>query len=71
MRPHVIAWLVLTLPLGAVLGGLLVLLVRWFKLRRRSPADPEALLLSAVSGSLRERGELAASLGEQIGRAHV
>jgi signal transduction histidine kinase len=64
MRPHVIAWLVLTLPLGAVLGGLLVLLVRWFKLRRRSPADPEALLLSAVSGSLRERGELAASLGE-------
>jgi signal transduction histidine kinase len=47
-----------------VLGGLVVLLVRWARLRRRVPTDPEALLLSAVSGSLRERGELAASLGE-------
>jgi len=64
MRPHILAWLVLALPFGAVLGGLLVLLVRWARLRRRTPADPESLLLSAVSGSLRERGELAASLGE-------
>lgn len=64
MQPHVIAWLVLALPLGVVLGGLLVVLVRWARLRRRTPGDPEALLLTAVSGSLRERGELAASLGE-------
>jgi signal transduction histidine kinase len=64
MRTHVLAWLVLALPLGTVLGGLLVMLVRWARLRRRTAADPEALLLSAVSGSLRERGELAASLGE-------
>jgi len=64
MHPRVLAWLVLALPIGAVLGGLLVLLFRWVRLRRRTPADPEALLLSAVSGSLRERGELAASLGE-------
>jgi signal transduction histidine kinase len=47
-----------------VVGGLLILLFRWARLRRQTPADPEALLLSAVSGSLRERGELAASLGE-------
>ncbi|MDP1833248.1 MAG: ATP-binding protein [Geothrix sp.] len=63
MNTHVLAWLVLALPLGAVLGGLLVLLFRWARLRRRIPADPGALVLSAVSGSLRERGELAASLG--------
>jgi signal transduction histidine kinase len=64
MQPHVLAWLVLALPIGTILGGLLVLTFRGVRLRRRPPADPEALLLSAVSGSLRERGELAASLGE-------
>jgi signal transduction histidine kinase len=64
MQPRLHAWLVLALPIGLALGALLVLLFRWLRLRRRPPADPEALLLSAVSGSLRERGELAASLGE-------
>jgi signal transduction histidine kinase len=64
MNPHVLAWLVLALPLASVVGGLLVLLFRWIRIRRRAPGDPESLLLSAVSGSLRERGELAASLGE-------
>lgn len=62
--PHALAWLAIVLPLGAVVAGLAVVLVRWARLQRRLPADPEALLLSAVSGSLRERGELAASLGE-------
>ncbi len=64
MHPRVLAWLVMALPIGAVLGALLVLTLRWIRLRRRVPGDPESLLLSAVSGSLRERGELAASLGE-------
>ena len=64
MRSNVLVWLVLALPLGAALGSLLVLLFRWTRLRRRAPADPESLLLSAVASSLRERGELAASLGE-------
>lgn len=64
MNPHVLAWLVLALPLGVVVGGLVVFVVRSARLRRRSGSDPEALVLSAVSGSLRERGELAASLGE-------
>lgn len=64
MHSRVLAWLVVALPLGAVLGGLLILMFRWVRLRRRQPADPESLLLSAVSGSLRERGELAATLGE-------
>lgn len=62
--PHALAWLVLALPLGAVAAGLVLVLVRWARLRRRAPEAQEALLLSAVSGSLRERGELAASLGE-------
>ena len=64
MSPHVLAWLVLALPIGTVLGGLLLWLFRWARLRRGPPADPESVLLAAVSGSLRERGELAASLGE-------
>jgi two-component system sensor histidine kinase HydH len=64
MSPHVLAWLVLALPIGTVLGGLLLWLFRWVRLKRRTLADPESLVLSAVSGSLRERGELAASLGE-------
>ena len=64
MNPRVLTWLLMALPLGAVLFGLSMLLVRWARTRRQTPADPEALLLSAVSGSLRERGELAASLGE-------
>jgi signal transduction histidine kinase len=64
MHPRVLAWLVLALPIGTVLGGLLLLVFRWLRLRRSAPGDPETLLLAAVSGSLRERGELAASLGE-------
>ena len=61
---QVLAWLALALPAGAALTGLALVLARWARLRRRAKADPEALLLSAVSGSLRERGELAATLGE-------
>ena len=64
MRPEALSWLILALPIGTVAGALLVLLVRWARLRRQGPQDPEGLLLSAVAGSLRERGELAASLGE-------
>jgi signal transduction histidine kinase len=64
MHPRVHAWLVFALPIGAVLGALLISLFRWVRLRRRTSADPESLVLAAVSGSLRERGELAASLGE-------
>ncbi|GLH71668.1 hypothetical protein GETHLI_01700 [Geothrix limicola] len=64
MSPHVFAWLILALPVGSVIGGLLLMLIRWARIKRRTPADPDSLVLSAVSGSLRERGELAASLGE-------
>lgn len=54
----------MALPIGAVAVGVLMFLFRWARLRRRIPSDPDSLVLSAVSGSLRERGELAASLGE-------
>ncbi len=64
MPPRVHAWLVLALPIGVVLGAFLIFLFRWARQRRRTLADPESLLLAAVSGSLRERGELAATLGE-------
>lgn len=41
-----------------------MLAVRLIRLRRRVPQDPEQVILGAVSASLRERGELAATLGE-------
>ena len=57
-------WILLGLPLGMLLAGLATVLVRWLRLRSRARADPEALLLGAVSQSLLERGQLAATLGE-------
>src|SRR5512133_3869863 len=59
-----VAWLAVALPTGVAIGGVAMLLARWARIHRKAKADPEALLLSAVSGSLRERGELASSLGE-------
>lgn len=56
--------LIWALPLSFVLLGVLIFLVRVVRLRRRVPQDPEEILLGAVSQSLRERGQLAASLGE-------
>lgn len=56
--------LIWALPLSFVLLGVLVFLVRMVRLKRRLPQDPEEILLGAVSQSLRERGQLAASLGE-------
>ena len=61
---HTLARLALALSLAALALGFVLTLARWFRLRRRTPPDPGALLLGAVSSSLRERGELAASLGE-------
>jgi signal transduction histidine kinase len=51
------------IPLGALGLGTSLFLIRWVRLRRKPVQDPEALLLHAVSGSLQERGELAATLG--------
>ena len=57
--------ILLALPLAIVAAGLGLFLVRWLQLRPRSGATgPEQLLLGAVSQSLQERGQLAASLGE-------
>ena len=58
------AWILLGLPLGMSLVGLFMFVNRWIRLRPRSGAEPEELLLGAVSQSLQERGQLAASLGE-------
>lgn len=52
------------LPLSFVLLGVMIFLIRVVRWRRRAPADPEEVLLGAVSASLRERGQLAESLGE-------
>ena len=59
-----LAWIVIGLPVGLFLLGAVLFAVRWNKLKGRSRKDPEEVLLGAVSQSLRERGRLAASLGE-------
>lgn len=52
------------IPIGLFIMGAGVFLARWHKLKGRFRKDPEEILLGAVSQSLRERGQLAASLGE-------
>ena len=57
-------YVLLGLPLGFLLAGVAGFLLRWLKLRPKSRAGAEELLLDAVSQSLQERGQLAATLGE-------
>ena len=57
------SFVLMGLPVGALLLGVAGVLLRWLKLRPKS-AGAEELLLDAVSQSLQERGQLAASLGE-------
>jgi signal transduction histidine kinase len=59
----ILTWFFLAIPLSILGWGISVAVIRWFRLRRPQ-TDPEALLLGAVSRSLHERGELAASLGQ-------
>lgn len=57
-------WILLGLPIGFALMGLALFLVRMNRFRQAPRDEPSDVLLGAVSKSLRERGELAASLGE-------
>jgi signal transduction histidine kinase len=59
-----IVWIFVGIPIGLFLMGAGLFAARWNKLKGRSRKDPEEILLGAVSQSLRERGQLAASLGE-------
>jgi two-component system, sensor histidine kinase FlrB len=59
-----LVWILAGIPIGLFLMGAGVFIARWNKLKGRSQQDPEEILLGAVSQSLRERGQLAASLGE-------
>jgi signal transduction histidine kinase len=63
-HPAVASPILYGLPAGIALWGGAVVLNRWLKARARARRDPEELLLGAVSQSLLERGQLAASLGE-------
>ncbi len=51
-------------PVGMVLFGATIFGIRFFRTRRTAKEDPELLVLGAVSRSLHERGELAATLGQ-------
>ena len=64
LQSSIIGWLILGIPVAFVVVAVTTFMVRWSRLQRRPKPDPETLLLGAVSTSLRERGELAASLGE-------
>ena len=59
-----LVWIFVGLPIGLFVLGAGIFIARWNKLKSRSRKDPEEILLGAVSQSLRERGQLAASLGE-------
>lgn len=59
-----ITWLVLGVPLALVSFATVIFFMRWSKAMRGKDADDARIILGAVSQSLRERGELAASLGQ-------
>ena len=59
-----IVWILLGIPVGFMFMGVALLVVRWNRLRRVVRQEPGDILLGAVSKSLQERGQLAASLGE-------
>lgn len=64
MNPSpILTWLFLAIPLAILGWGVSVTVLRWTRLRRPAQ-DPEGLILGAISRSLQERGELAASLGQ-------
>ncbi|MCE1229449.1 MAG: hypothetical protein LWX11_08195, partial [Firmicutes bacterium] len=65
MKPSPLpSWLIWGIPASFMLMGLVLFIARLSRLRRRTRQDPEQMLLGAVSESLRERGQLAATLGE-------
>ncbi len=57
-------WLLWAVPLIFLALMVLIFVLRYLKVRRRTPQDPEQVLLLAVAESLQQRGQLAASLGE-------
>jgi len=54
----------MAIPVGMLLFGAIIFGIRVFRTRRTPKEDPEMLVLGAVSRSLHERGELAATLGQ-------
>jgi signal transduction histidine kinase len=54
----------LIIPGALLVWGIAVFVIRLLRVRNSFRPDPESLVLGAVSHSLRERGELAANLGE-------
>lgn len=59
-----LSWLPLIIPGALLVWGIAVFVIRLLRVRNSFRPDPESLVLGAVSHSLRERGELAANLGE-------
>lgn len=64
MKQPIESFILMALPVGMVLFGAAIFGVRLFRARRKAKQDPELLVLGAVSHSLHERGELAATLGQ-------
>lgn len=64
-----LSYVMLGVPLAMVCFGTVLFFLRWTRLSRQKDRADEHVVLGAVSQSLRERGELAASLG-QLRTAH-
>lgn len=64
-----LSYVLLGVPLAMVSFGTVIFVLRWARLMRSKDNADEQVVLGAVSQSLRERGELAASLG-QLRTAH-
>lgn len=64
MKQPVESLILMAIPVGMVFFGVVIFGIRFFRARRRPKEDPELLVLGAVSSSLHERGELAATLGQ-------
>jgi len=59
-----LSWLPFIVPGAVFVWGMTIFIVRLIRIKNNFRPDPDSLVLGAVSNSLRERGELAANLGE-------
>lgn len=59
-----LSWLPFIIAGAVFVWGIAVFVLRFARIRNHPKPDPDSLVLGAVSTSLRERGELAASLDE-------
>ncbi len=63
-KMRMLAWFLMAIPVAAVTWGIVTFVFRFMRLGQQAGPESDQLVLGAVSQSLRERGELADSLGQ-------